>query len=81
MHSFTFLDYPKIIRLKPTVGLSHLTIVFLEVQTIGKAILPVYARMVNSEKISSLSWGRNLNLISHVIPGAIFPLGVYSTSK
>jgi hypothetical protein len=62
-------------------GFLHLTMAFLEVQRMGKEIGPVSERMVNSEVISSLSCGRNLNLISVVMPGEIFPLGVYEISK
>jgi len=44
---------------------------------IGYEMLPVSAWMVNSEKISSLICGKNLNLISFVIPGDILPFGTY----
>ncbi len=52
MMSCVFLDYPKMIRPKSTMGSLHLTMVFLEVHTIGKEMLPVSAKIVNSEKIS-----------------------------
>jgi hypothetical protein len=72
-------DSPKIILPKLTIQLSHFTIAFLEVHTIGKLILPVSAKMVNYECISSFNWGKNLNRMSQDMPGDILPLGTYST--
>jgi len=64
------------------MGLAHFTIVFLDVHIIGYDIYPpANAFIVKKEFISSFVWGTNLNLISHVVPDAIFPFGVYSTSK
>jgi hypothetical protein len=47
----------------------------------GKFIWPVSAKIENYEFISSFSCGKNLNLISQVMPGEIRPFGTYVTSK
>ena len=67
---------PSITLPKSTIGSAHRIIAFLDVQIMGKSICPVSAKIENWDSISSLSWGKNLNLISLVIPGDIFPFGM-----
>ena len=74
--NLVFPTSPSITFPKFNTGWLHLIIAFLEVQIMGKFICPVSAKMENSEFISSFSCGKNLNLISHVIPGEIRPFGV-----